>query len=262
MKPQTTPARVQEYRPQREKDFATALKQFIATEFPRLGGPKIRDLFVTHIMDFIATYFPEKTQVSKGTLSWVGVDRTDRPSKEKPIEATKLRPILLPLITPEDITEVIEGTPARERLKKRIARVLTCAYQGGVVLTYNEVALLFTRSRKYVAKLIREYEQQHRTVLPCRATIHDLGPKVSHKALICQNHVIEGKMTPEIAKETNHSPDAVDRYLLDDARYQFCRRKGMSIKEAAYSTGLSPKLAAEYEEIFQNLNKTSENRRE
>lgn len=257
----SVPYRVKVYGPQKEKSFVNALKKFVATEFPRLGGPKVIDLFVENIIEFIHTYFPEKRQLTKGTLSWIGVDVTDTPSLDKKIEDTRLKPVFLPLITDEDIADVIKGEPRREGVKRRIVRVLTSAYEAGVLLTYTELGLLFNCSSVYISSLVKEYEEEQRTILPCRATKHDLGGKVSHKALICQKRFLENKLTPEIAKETNHSPQAVDRYLLDYERYQFCREKAMSIKESAYSLSLSHKLASQYEAIYQNIKKNYKNRK-
>ena len=47
---------------------------------------------------------------------------------------------------------------------------------------------------------------------------------------------VEGKLTPTIARETFHSPQAVDRYILDLARVYFASAKqGMSPEEVAFA---------------------------
>ncbi|PXF53697.1 MAG: hypothetical protein C4B56_02175, partial [Candidatus Methanophagaceae archaeon] len=65
--------------------------------------------------------------------------------------------------------------------------------------------------------------------LPRRGTVHDLGRSTTHKKIICEKSLRAKKATPDIARETHHSPSAVDRYLGDFDRVRFCLKKGLSV---------------------------------
>lgn len=55
--------------------------------------------------------------------------------------------------------------------------------------------------------------------MPTRGNIHDLSGAITHKREIITLY-LEGMLTPEIALKTNHSKEAVDRYITD-----YCRVK-------------------------------------
>ena len=62
-----------------------------------------------------------------------------------------------------------------------------------------------------------------------------------------------------MAQETNHSPEAVDRYTLNLDRAAFCLEKNLSIEEASFVTGLSKNLIIEYKGLDQEIKSASQN---
>jgi hypothetical protein len=64
---------------------------------------------------------------------------------------------------------------------------------------------------------------------------------------------MDRKSTLDIALETYHSPMAVDRYLGDFERVGFCLKKGLLMKEAAFTTQMSKSLIVEYAELIEEL---------
>lgn len=69
-----------------------------------------------------------------------------------------------------------------------------------------------------------------------------MGRSVTHKVEICGKKLLEGKETPDIAKECSHDPLSVDKYLLELHRVNFCRKKGMSKEEISFSIQRSVSL--------------------
>jgi len=123
-----------------------------------------------------------------------------------------------------------------------IARVMIQADRNGVELITNELALMFGFNRVRISQLIGQYEKEHKCILPRRGTVHDMGGSIFHKATICRKKMLEGKETPEIARECSHDPMSVDKYLLELHRVNFCRKKGMSKEEIAFSIQRSFRL--------------------
>ena len=81
-----------------------------------------------------------------------------------------------------------------------------------------------------------------------------MGPTVSHKKKIVRKIKIDGKSSSDVARETNHSLDSVDRYALDFERINFCLRKGLSVDGTSHVTSLSKKLVLEYIGIINDFN--------
>ena len=80
-----------------------------------------------------------------------------------------------------------------------------------------------------------------------------MGPTVTHKRQICYRVIVQGRSIEETARDTNHSPDAVTRYVKDYHRIVHCLRRGFSIAETAYATQLTSRLVQEYADLQAEL---------
>ena len=89
------------------------------------------------------------------------------------------------------------------------------AYQQGAVLSTRDLSLLLVSGAAYLSQLRIEYEKEHKTILPHTGVIHDMGTTLTHKRIIIYKHVVEKKDPSIVARETNHSQLAVDKYLKD-----------------------------------------------
>ena len=96
----------------------------------------------------------------------------------------------------------------------RFARWCQEAYDQGAVLTLFDLSLLSGLGEGYVGYLLRQYQEEHQTTLPLRGTVHDLGPAVSHKAEVIRRF-LRGQSPAAIARELNHTQQAVDTYIKD-----------------------------------------------
>ncbi|MFQ5561691.1 MAG: DUF1670 domain-containing protein [Nitrospinota bacterium] len=66
-----------------------------------------------------------------------------------------------------------------------------------------------------ISKYARQYEKENDCLLPKRGTIHYIGRCITHKPVICRKVILEGKSIEETARETNHSPEGVTRYVVN-----------------------------------------------
>ena len=69
---------------------------------------------------------------------------------------------------------------------------------------------------------------------------------------IIDEHDIEKKDPLTVAKETNHSQWAVDRYIKDFNRVRLCYQDGKDKEFIALATGLSKFVVNEYISIIEN----------
>jgi hypothetical protein len=251
--------RESQYRPQASKTLRQALITFISQEFPRLGGPWVIELFVNKLLELVDAYHISRDQLQPGQTLWPAVAVDERPGYRKPMTETRQVPVLITLVNQEDIADLRHNVKQREVLKGALVRAALDAYAQGGLLTVTDLAVLFQRSPASISGLIRQYEAETGAVVPRRGNLHDMGPTVSHKALICRKAYLEGKMTPVIARETYHSPAAVDRYILDFARVHFavCQRS-MTPEETAFSMQKPLSLVQDYIKLIEEFGLASQ----
>jgi hypothetical protein len=248
------------YGPLQCKTFASALAHWIACEFPHLGGPKVRELFVAEVSRLAEQFFPPRERLRPGQTVWWAVDKRDTPKDHHPLSQTRLVPVLLTLVAPEDIRALAQGASRTQVTEQVIVRIHREADVQGGVLAETDSALLLAHADGRISAHIRAYERRTGEVLPRRGTVHDLGPSVSHKALIARKVLCERKSTTQTASETHHTPDSVDRYLLDLMRCYVClKRAQQSPAQTAFATGLSLSLVNEYAALIAELGLSDDN---
>jgi hypothetical protein len=240
-----------QYRPQAGKTLREALRNFIRREFPRLGGPWVIELFVDKLLQVVEHYYIQRDKLQPGQTLWSAVAVDEAPGYRKAIYATRQVPVVLTLANQDDIAAIRQGHSWSEIFQSRLVRVMKEAHTQGGLLTSSDLSVLFHHSHSRVAELIRAYETQTGEVVPRRGNLHDMGRTVTHKRIICHKAFLEGKTTDVIARETNHSPEAVDHYLLDFSRVYYATvLKGMSIEEATFAIQRPRSLVEEYVKLL------------
>ena len=74
------------------------------------------------------------------------------------------------------------------------------------------LSFLLQLSTAIVGKMVSRFEEKHPIILPTPATIHDMGSKFTHKALIPRLH-LDGFNAKEISRKTYHSCESISSYL-------------------------------------------------
>ena len=246
--------REQQFRPQAAKTLQQALKSFIHREFPRLGGPWVIERFVKKLLEVVDKYRFYHGKMKPGQVLWPAVKIEDPPAYRKPISWTSQTPVIVTIVNQEDIDELRHDADRQQLRNRAIVRAAHDAYAQGGVLTCTDLGLLFQLSHNRVAEIIREYEAETGEVVPRRGNIHDMGRTVTHKKMICRRAYMEGKMTPQIARETFHSPEAVDSYVLDFSRVYFATiQRGMSVEETCFAIQKPLYLVEEYVKLIEEF---------
>lgn len=241
------------YGPLLAKTLETALAHCIATEFPRIGGPRIQRLCAEMILEVVGMHLLPREQVRHGQVLWLGISRDDPPRRHQRIIDCHLVPLVLDLVTPDDIRARLDRQPVPERLAARAIRLCEQAFAQGALLSNCDLAELLGTHDSQVAHVLAEHERKTERLVPRRATVHDVGTGLTHKRIICWKRYAEGKEPDEIARETYHSLEAVDRYLGQYDRVRHCRLQGLSPAETAYALNCSVRLVEEYLAIDREL---------
>ena len=145
-----------------------------------------------------------------------------------------------------------EGRKLRDIKIEATGRLFEQAFAQNGVLTNAEVALLLKISPTTVTNYTRAWEEKNGRQLPRRGTVHDMGPTLTHKRIIIHKLFIEQKTVETVAKETNHSFEAIQRYIGDFRRVLLCRKNGMTTEQISNVIRHSKRLVREYEAIIEH----------
>lgn len=258
----TAPRRCLAYDASDRKTFRSALCHLLQTEFPGVFGPSVTKLFAQRVEELFERFHPDRSRLRVGQVLWAAVAADDPPARNKRIEDTRLVPIVLDLVTAQDIDEAIATGLRRETRRQKILRMFQQAYQQGAVLSYPDVSLLLHVQTSTISREVLDHERQTKEVVPRRGTIHDMGRSISHKAVICYKRLVEKKTTSQVAVETLHDPEEVEYYVQCLRRIKLCREAGMEVEEISQATGHSKALIQEYLNLIGQLNLSTNNNRQ
>jgi hypothetical protein len=240
-------SRVKHYQSAQERFLKPALKNFFATEFPRLFGPVMRENLAEALLQLMAQVHPERQRLQPGQILWNALDKHTRGDSPK----RKYVPVVLSLVTEDDVKLMASGACRTTVTKQAIARIVREAYQQGGILSMRDVALLTLRTDSYVSVLRKRYEKEHDTILPHTGVLHDMGSCISHKSVIVRKVILEKKDPADVARETAHSQKAVDRYLNDYHRVKSVYDYHQDAQYIHLVTGIAKHVVKEYVEIIQ-----------
>ena len=225
--------------------FKPVLMNFFAQEFPKLFGPIMREKLAEELIGLFETLAPEASRIKPGQILWNALDqktRGDSPNR-------KYVPVLLSLITEEDVAQLVQDAPMSQITKTAIARMIREAYRQGGILSSRALGLLTLRNPAFASRVRKAYEQEQGCTLPHTGTLHDMGSCISHKATIVHKVVVEKKDPADVARECNHSQRAVDKYLKDFHRVNISYAQNPSIDYVHTVTGIAKHVVKQYLEI-------------
>ena len=235
-----------QFGPLQKKTFAAALSQFFEAQCPQMGGHLTRKILVENIQQLVEEFYPPNTHLRMGQIMWPAVDENEKAAYGKSIEKTKLKPVFVDMIAPEDIEAVLQGEKAKAIRQRATVRLFKQAKQQGAVLTGIDVGTMMRLSPATITNYVRQWEKDHQEIVPRRGTIHDMGRAITHKKQICYRVIVEGKSIEKAARETGHSAEAVTRYIKDYKRVLACLNRGLTPKDTAFVAKVSENLVYEY----------------
>lgn len=246
------------YTPQHHKTYESALCAFFEKECPQLGGVRTRQVLVQTLAEMRRAFFPETSHLAPGQTPWTAVHKDAKASWGKTIAETELTSVVLDLVSADEAKQRAEGKKLRDIKIDATGRLFEQAYAQDGVLTNAEIALLLKICPATVTNYVRLWEEKYERQLPRRGTIHDMGPTLTHKRIIIQKLFIDQKTVEQTARETNHSFEAIHRYIADFRRVLLCHQNGMSTEQIANVIRHTPRLVKEYEDIIEHYKDQNE----
>ena len=219
---------------------------------------------VEDILSLIERYYvysanSDGIHLSQGQLVWLAPPIDELPKRGKTIPQTKMKPVILTFVSQEDVDSIKGGFKSRELRLRRLERWTNEEYDQGALLTQLDLAILLNVCDSLVTEYVAEYQSLTGKLLPTRGNVQDMGAGVTHKAEIISLH-LQGYLTPTIAVKTNHSKEAVERYIRDYEVVKLLADKFEDPEKISLISRLSKKVVSQYLDLIPN-DKLSENKK-
>lgn len=233
-----------------QKTFRSALFHFVKKEYGFTMGNLALERFCRDVEELVERYYPKKDHLKPGQMLWYAVAEDEKPSYAKRIAETKMVPVVLSIVSGDDIEGMKKGINLWEIKKRLVIRLHTEAKEQGGVLSELDTKVILKMSTSTISKNILNYEKETGEVVPRRGTVHDMGRSVTHKRIICHKRFAKKYSSVRIARETSHSLEEVEKYLLDCRRIKYCLLKGLEEEQISFVLKMSRNLVREYIEII------------
>jgi hypothetical protein len=239
---------VKHYSSAHDRFLKPAIVNFFEREFCGMFGPVVRENIADALIDLFNSLCPESSRLKPGQVIWNALDRRTRADSEK----RRYRPVILSLVTDDEVSMFEKNCPVKLIRQNVIARMIKEAYQQGAVLSTRDLSLLLISAPSWLSHQRIEYEKQNQTILPHAGVIHDMGTTLTHKRIIIYKHVVEKKDPSIVARETNHSQPAVDKYLKDFNRVKTLVNDNKDIEFIHHTTNIARAVIRQYLQIINN----------
>jgi len=205
------------------------------------------------ILEVVSGHLRPREHLRHGQVLWTAVHRDHPLGRHQRIADSELVPVVLDLSVSEDIEARLARRAPGDILRHKAVRLCEQAYEQNGLLSNCDLAELLCVNDSRIATVLGRHERQTNKPVPRRATVHDVGTSLTHKRIICRKRYADGKDVPQIARETYHSIESVDRYLGQYDRVRHCRLEGLDPVETAHALDCSVWLVKEYLAIDREL---------
>lgn len=240
------PFSVKRYKSAHKRFLKPAIENFFQVEFPKSFGPSTRSLIADELIKIFDANNRDINTIKPGQVLWNGVHKNTRADSKN----MKLVPVVLTLVNDNDISNLENGMKVSEHKQNVVARILREAYQQGALLSMRDVGLLLAISDSSASITRKSYEKRYNVDLPHSGNLQDMGTCITHKYQIIFKYVVEKKDPLIIAKETNHTINAVDNYLRNFNRVKTLYLDNKDEKYINTVTNLSISLINQYVSII------------
>jgi len=240
------PDSVKRYRSAKERFLKPIIVNFFYRECPKVFGPVLRDKLADELLSIFEQNVPQSSRLKPGQILWNALDKNTRGDSPN----RKHVPVILTLISEEDVELLVQGVRMSKITERAIVRMIREAYQQGGILSSRDLGLITLRQPTATSSKRRLFEHRNKCSLPHTGALHDMGSTVSHKAIIVRKVVLEKKDPAAVARESNHSQRAVDRYLKDYHRVKTLHTLNYDVDFIHLATEIAKHVIVQYLNII------------
>jgi hypothetical protein len=193
--------------------------------------------------------YHDNSLLKQGQIVWHAVPVDEYPKKGKSIAQTRLKPVVLDIISDSDIEDMNHPVHHRQIRIKRIERWTQQAFDQGALLSQLDLAVLLNVSEVTAGQYVREFASLYGRPLPTRGNVQLIGGGQTHKREIITLH-LKGFLVPTICQRTNHSTEAVERYIRDFEAVKLLSSKFDDVDIISRIIRLSPTVVKQYLDLL------------
>lgn len=238
---------LREYRRMKGKSLKHIILDRFLNHYGYDKGSVTASAIVDDLLTLIEQYyrFNDNSFLKPGQMVWHAVPVEEYPKKGKTMAQTKLTPVVLDIITEEDIEDLRSSVHSRELKLKKVERWTHQAFDQGALLSQLDLAVLLATSTVTTGDYVRHFQNLYNRQLPTRGNIQLIGAGQTHKRQIIALH-IKGYLVPTICQNTNHSKEAVERYIRDYESVKLLSTKFDDVDLISRIIRLSPSVVKQY----------------
>jgi len=165
----------------------------------------------------------------------------------KSLKDLKLISVKLTVSAQED-AQILSLEGIQGLRQHKLIRLTNEAYEQNGLLIQQDLAHLLTTSTRTIQRDMKELRDQG-IMIPTRGSMQDIGPTLSHKAIIVELY-LKGYEYTEIEQRTHHTGDSIKRYIQGFSKVILLMHKGYTIVQIRELTSQSEKVVDEYVNLF------------
>jgi len=193
------------------ESVASALTDFVVREAGL--GPLVSRKLVEEVITLRNISCPRKENLRIGQMPLIVPHVRAHPSLETRTRFRRLTPVIITVYVPGEIKKHPPASPTLLRsLQRRMVRVCFEAYRQNGLLSHRDLQWIFQLNPNRISELLRSFQKEHAIIVPTPGTVLDMGRSITHKDIVINLH-LQGYTLTEIAKQTYHSPLAVNSYI-------------------------------------------------
>jgi len=239
--------RERNFSPLQDKTLSNVLLQQFVTQFGYENKEAFAEIMIERILETIEAFVQPASLLKPGQMLWMAVPDDGSKHAFKPMSETPQVPVVLDLVTDEDLEALADGEDFGVIRRRRHARLLDQTKAQTGALAYTDVSAVTLASPKRVRDDAAHVEEAEERILPHRGTVHDIGPTISHKAEVARL-LEKGYLEPEICKKLSpvHSLSSVERYAQTYKNSIKLLEQGFSPDEISGILSIGKRLVEEY----------------
>jgi hypothetical protein len=242
--------RERNFGPLQDKTLANILRHLFITEFGYENKVLFAEAMIQRILEAMDAFVKPRSLLKPGQMLWMAVIRDGHKHTLKSMKETPQVPVILDMVTDDDLEALTNGDSFRDVRRGRHARLLDQAMAQGGVLAQTDLAALTLTSEEVVRRDIVQVQQAEDRRLPHRGSVQDIGPTLSHKVEVAR--LLEaGYLEPEICRKLHpvHDLRSVQRYAQKYKNVLKLLDHGFAPGEISSILSLSTRLVNDYIQI-------------
>jgi len=238
------------FSPLKDKELESVLLRLFIDEFGYDNKVIFAQAMIRRILEILESFMKPHSLLKPGQLLWMAVANDGKKHAGQRMRDIPQVPVVLDLITKEDLHALASGRQYTEVRRQRNARLLKQAFEQGGVLSQSDLASMVLVSNKSIGEDIRHVQKEEERLLPYRGTIHDLGRSLSHKVEIIRLFE-QGYLESDICSKLSpaHDLSSVERYVQRYKNILKLLSRGFSPHEISGILSMSKSLVVAYVDI-------------